>query len=145
MIKESSLTIISSDLGRCRQTINLLLPRLEITPVIYYSELLRERNMGIFEGKNRKELSKKYPCYFEKNRFCFKMTPPDGESYQQIQIRIQCFIEEFTKILNENKGSVLICAHNQVLKLLYCELLKIPADEIWGDLDFAGGEVKRIY
>lgn len=60
--------------------------------------------MGIFEGKNRKELSKKYPCYFEKNRFCFKMTPPDGESYQQIQIRIQCFIEEFTKILNENKG-----------------------------------------
>lgn len=147
LVKESShLIIISSDLGRCRQTIDLLIPLLEIVPIVYYSKLLRERNMGIFEGEKRTELVQKYPSYFENNRFCFKMTPPGGESYQQVEKRIQYFVEKkFTKILNENKGSILICAHNQVMKLLYCELLKISTDEIWNNLDFIGGEIRQIY
>lgn len=79
-------------------------------------------------------------------RFRFKMTPPDGESYQQFQKRIQCFIKkEFTTISNKNKDNVLICAHNQVLKQLYCELLEVSADEMWGKLDFESGKIKQIY
>ena len=145
LVREKSLTIISSDLGRCKQTVDLLLSQLEITPVVCYSKLLRERNMGVFEGEKRKELVQKYPCYFEKNRFRFKMTPPDGESYQQVQKRIQYFTKnEFTKITSKNEDSILICAHNQVLKLLYCELLKVSVDEMWSSLDFEGGKVRRI-
>lgn len=146
LVKKKTLTIISSDLGRCEQTVDLLLPQLEIMPVICYSKLLRERNMGDFEGKKRDDLVQKYPYYFEKKRFRFEMTPPDGESYPQVQNRVQDFARnEFIEISNRNENSILICAHNQVLKLLYCELFKIPVDEMWSKLDFEGGRIKEIY
>lgn len=146
LFEAKSLIIISSDLGRCKKTVNLLVPLLETPPLIYYSELLHERNMGVFEGEKRSELIQKYPYYFEKMRFRFKMTPPDGESYQQFQKRIQCFIKkEFTTISNKNKDNILICAHNQVLKQLYCELVEVSADEMWGKLDFESGKIKQVY
>lgn len=146
LVKAEPLTIISSDLGRCKQTIDLLLPKLEIMPIVCYSKMLRERNMGVFEGEKRDDLAKRYPCYFENKRFCFKMTPPEGESYQQIQKRVQEFIQtEYRDILSKSENSVLICAHNQLLKFLYCTLFKLPIDEEWSKLDFKGGEITEIH
>ena len=146
LVRSKALTIISSDLSRCKKTLDLLIPQLEIAPTVCHSKLLRERNMGIFEGNRRDDLAQKYPCYFESGHFCFKMTPPKGESYQQVQQRIQDFMQsELTEILNKSENSILICSHNQVLKLLYCEICKVSVDEVWNKLDFEGGGIRKIY
>lgn len=140
----NKLVIMSSDLQRCQQTIELLRPFIKSEYEIRYFKLLQERDMGIFEGKSRLELTQKYPEFFVGDRFLYFKTPPEGESIQELQKRIIKFIQNEFSILYSNYD-VLICAHNQVLKMLYCKILHIPVNENWSKLDFPEGGIRLIY
>lgn len=140
----NKLVILSSDLQRCQQTIELLIPLLKNEYEIRNSKLLVERDMGIFEGRSRQELTKKYPNFFVGERFLYYKTPPKGESIKELHERIIDFMK-FELSLQYVDNDVLICAHNQVLKMLYCEILNIPINQYWFKLDFPEGSIKLIY
>lgn len=146
LIKDKRLVIFSSDLNRCKETLEILGKKLDNCPEIYYTDMLRERDMGIFEGKERKILQLEYPEYFMNQRFCYYETPPEGESYKEILERTKKFIQsEVLRTLDSReKKDILICAHNQILKLLYCEIKKVPIEDNWSKLDFQNGMVTEI-
>lgn len=54
MMNWDNVTIFSSDLMRCKKTLGILLENIRISPVIVYTSALRERNMGLFEGKEER-------------------------------------------------------------------------------------------
>lgn len=141
-VQDKKLVVFSSDLSRCRKTVKLLVSALVYEPEIHYCELLRERNMGVFEGKKRIELQKNYPEYFVNQRFFYQMTPPEGESFDEISQRVDRFIKE--KLDGRNDREILICAHNQILKLLWCKLRNQSIEQIWEHLDFIGGMVIKL-
>ena len=133
MMNWDNVTIFSSDLMRCKKTLGILLENIRISPVIVYTSALRERNMGLFEGKRRADLQKKYPQYFINQRFCHQFTPPQGESFYDFLQRVDGFINnEFLPYKNRNvQENFIICAHNQILKLLYCRLQNVSIEENW--------------
>ena len=147
MMNWDNVTIFSSDLMRCKKTLGILLENIRISPVIVYTSALRERNMGLFEGKRRSDLQKKYPQYFINQRFCHQFTPPQGESFYDFLQRVDGFINnEFLPYKNRNvQENFIICAHNQILKLLYCRLQNVSIEENWMSLDFPSGTVVKIY
>ena len=130
MMNWDNVTIFSSDLMRCKKTLGILLENIRISPVIVYTSALRERNMGLFEGKRRADLQKK-----------------QGESFYDFLQRVDGFINnEFLPYKNRNvQENFIICAHNQILKLLYCRLQNVSIEENWMSLDFPSGTVVKIY
>ena len=108
MMNWDNVTIFSSDLMRCKKTLGILLENIRISPVIVYTSALRERNMGLFEGKRRADLQKKYPQYFINQRFCHQFTPPQGESFYDFLQRVDGFINnEFCHIKIEMSKKIL--------------------------------------
>ena len=139
---EKQLTIISSDLIRCKETLDLLLPLINSPQYIFYTDSLRERNMGILEGMFRREADNKYPELFNQQRFIYYKTPPHGEEFDKFKKRIS-MIYKFIIMLSERQN-VLICSHNQVLKLLYFQILNLKIDENWFKKEFCLGEICKI-
>lgn len=146
-INWDNVTIFSSDLPRCKKTVEILLKDAHISPTIIYSSSLRERNMGLLEGKRRVDLQNVYPQYFIKQRFCYQLTPPEGESFRDFIQRADAFINnEFLPYRNSNASeNYIICAHNQILKLLYCRFKYVSVEQNWRRLDFPSGIVVQIY
>ena len=141
-LQHNRLVILSSDLPRCRKTVELLVDKLEYVPEIHYCDLLRERNMGVFEGKRRSDMIEQYPEYFADQRFCYRLTPPEGESFEKFAQRADRVIKEELEQFHDCE--VLVCAHNQILKLLWCILLNRSVETEWRKIDFIGGTVTRV-
>ena len=109
-----------------------------------YLDQLLERSMGKFEGKRRDEVAEEFPEYFINDKFIYNLTPPQGESYKEIFMRADAFVENFILKEIESKN-VLICSHNQFLKMIYFSLLDVPIGENWYEKNFQNGKVYRIW
>ncbi len=79
---------------------------------------LRERNYGIFSGQS-KELFKKYfpKTYFEIKR-SYHGKIPNGENFHDVSQRVFNFMNDLIKFMHSNEGDVLICAHNNSVRLI---------------------------
>ena len=139
----SNMTILSSPLIRCRETVDLFVNNLGGVSEINFCEELIERNMGIFEGMLRENAAQEFPQYFIQNSFIYTMTPPSGESYAHIYHRANNFVKELLQHKLE-KSNVLICSHNHILKIIYCIILQIPIEEYWYTISFGEGKVNKI-
>lgn len=133
--------IYSSPSIRCIETLRCI-HNLTISPTI--DNRLLERKMGDFENHPKTELYKNYPDFFRttnnKILFCFKLTPPNGESFLDFSGRIASFCKE--AILPEKKRNILICSHNQTMKMLYFILKGVqPTNECWDKNNFPNGKV----
>lgn len=107
---------------RCVKTIELLGKQSYTISRIVYDKRLLERNMGNLEGVKKEEAKKKYPELFKEGAFNVFKTPPQGESYECFNKRITDFYNEY---LCENKSNnILVCSHNQTLKLLRLLILE---------------------
>ena len=132
--------IFCSPALRCKQTINFFV--IYITPPIIYTNLLLERDLGKMEGKARKQMIKQYPTLFFQNKFIVYATPPQGESFDLFKNRATNF---WNYCNSSNKETILICAHNQVLKMLYFTIKnKAPTINSWNSLSFPYGEITKI-
>jgi broad specificity phosphatase PhoE len=138
-----NLMIISSPLRRCRETVDLMKSNAKIKNQVIYCTKLVERSMGIFEGLNRKEVVYDYPCFFDENKFIYFLTPPRGESFYEISSRADIFVNCLIKLLKKN--DVLICSHNQIMKILYFKLKKIDLQKNWNKINFLNGKVYTIF
>ena len=138
------MVILSSPSMRCRETANKLCSSLSVIVPIMYLDQLLERSMGSFEGKKRDEVAEEFPEYFINNKFIYYLTPPQGESYKEMCIRAEEFLDEIlTKKIESN--NVLICSHNQLLKILYFRLLDVSVEEYWYKYNFQNGKVYKIW
>lgn len=137
-----NLMIISSPLIRCRETVYLLKSNAKIKNSVVYCDKLVERSMGVFEGLDRKKAVYDYPCFFDENKFIYFLTPPRGESFYDISNRADIFINYLNKLLEKN--DVLICSHNQIMKILYIKLKKIDLQKNWNKVNFINGKVYTI-
>ena len=134
--------IICSQAVRCKQTIDQYLIYHDTSEVLYTSEIL-ERDMGIFEGQYRSEMKNKYPELFFENKFDVFATPPSGESYEVFYQRVVHFWKKYSCELD---GSLLICSHNQFLKMLSFVISgKELTNKEWNSLSFPYGQIVRIF
>lgn len=138
------MVILSSSSMRCKETVRKLCSDLKIViPVMYLDQLL-ERSMGKFEGKRRDEVAEEFPEYFINKKFIYNLTPPQGESYRKICKRADEFWDRI--LIKEIEGkNVLICSHNQFLKILYFRILDVSIEENWYKFNFQNGRVYKIW
>lgn len=138
---ESNINLIlCSPALRCRQTIKFFSQ--DILPPIIYTNLLLERDLGIMEGQSRRQMVMQHPTLFSNNKLIVYETPPQGEPFNLFKDRASKFWEYCDSI---NQETILICSHNQILKMLYfCLKNKALTIDSWNFLSFPHGEIIKI-
>ena len=120
--------IFSSDLKRCRESLELL----EIDKDIkqHFSENLREINFGILEGKTYKEIEEQFPDYVNEMKNNWRNFKAEGgESLSDLQKRS---VAKINKIKNECKNKkILVVAHAGVIQSLISYYLFNNLDGYW--------------
>ena len=81
-----------SDLNRVRETCDLALSATSTKYEINYSNLLREKNAGEFEGQPREQMERARKQFGSERRF----KPRDGESWDELCLRIMEFVRKLT-------------------------------------------------
>lgn len=131
--------IYCSPYKRCRDTIALL--PLTLQRNVCYDPALIERSLGILEGMDRMEAIRRFPQLFENDKLKVNIRVPGGESIEEVKHRVRAIIDVLTGNANEKK-QVLVCSHNQTLKILLAELKRIPiTNHYWQTVNFQNGEL----
>lgn len=135
--------IYCSPLLRCKKTIELLAKESIDTSEIFYDKRLIERDMGELEGISKRESIYKYPDLFIEGGFNVFQTPPKGEDFKCFKYRVKEFYNEY--LCTNEKESILICSHNQTLKLLRLLFLKKEITyQSWMEYSFRNGEIEEL-
>ena len=144
-IPYQDLTIISSPLTRCVQTATYFLQQhCEFNSQIYTDSRIIERGMGCWEGKFKKDILNNYPQYCYHGKINPFLTPPCGETFNEFTTRIDEFIHDIQKM--SQNSTILICAHNQSLKLLKYRLTKnVNLLDFWISFSLQNGKIERFY
>ena len=112
-------SIFSSDLIRCKNTINIVFPEREVT----FLGQLREINMGEWDGLTFHEVKNKYvEDYKNRGENIAEFTPENGESFNQCQKRA---VTVFNEIINSTRGNIVICSHAGFIRALLCSFSNI--------------------
>jgi probable phosphoglycerate mutase len=118
--------IYSSDLGRAAQTAAIIGAKLGLSATI--DRRLRERHLGLMQGKTRSEFRDQYPEEFA--AFASRdpdYVPPGGESARQrLERSVACCTELAAR---HPDGRILIVTHGGVLMGLFYHTLGIPLSE----------------
>jgi broad specificity phosphatase PhoE len=124
-LKDEKLDIIfSSDLERARDTTVEIVKFHPGVPV-EYTALIRERNLGSFEGRTIAELR---AAQKEEGMPKYKWVPPDGESYLHILERARKFLD---RIMKEHRDkTVLVVSHGGFIRSLLSLVLDKPIREM---------------
>jgi probable phosphoglycerate mutase len=114
-----------SDLGRARQSAELLARMLQLEPEIWPD--LRERNLGIFEGLTLTEIENQHPGEFTRWRSNdADHVIPDGESLRQRTVRL---IHCLDRLVATHSGRrVAAVTHGGLLDGMIRHVLDMPLD-----------------
>ncbi|MEN3186343.1 MAG: alpha-ribazole phosphatase [Atribacterota bacterium] len=86
-------------------------------------EALKERSFGVWEGKGWTEIETGFPEEMRAwRRDPLHFTPPGGESFEAVLLRVATFWETFQK---EPEGRYLLVTHGGVIRSLLVHLLRI--------------------
>jgi probable phosphoglycerate mutase len=110
------VAIVSSDLGRARQTAEPMASALGLP--VQLDPALRERNFGAFEGLDRDEVQIRFPEQFEpwQSRDP-RFAPPQGESLEVFSERV---LSAVGRIMAAYPGECVVCVtHGGVLDCVY--------------------------
>ncbi|MEG0873797.1 MAG: alpha-ribazole phosphatase [Clostridiales bacterium] len=117
--------IYTSPLIRASETANIIFRGKDIPT--QEDDRIKEMNFGIWEGKYYKDLEGD-PIYNEWMENWEDTAPPNGESYNQLAIRVEAFYEDLLKTKSEN---VAVVCHNAVLMLLLPAILSLTRTQGW--------------
>jgi probable phosphoglycerate mutase len=108
--------VYCSDLSRAHDTAVALAKSLHLTPTVVPA--LRERHFGEFEGLTWKELEEQFPAQSQawKSRDPAWL-PPQGESLNQLRVRIEACIQELAQ--RHGDQQIVVVTHGGVLDVLY--------------------------
>lgn len=119
-----------SSLLRTQQTYEAIFPYNIPTT---FTDLLKERSLGVFEGKYKKEVSQDETFYkyfnddnFKDFRHSFTQKAPEGESYQDVFDRVATF---FNSIVDRNADQIVIVANQVVIRCIFVYLEQITKEE----------------
>ncbi|RJQ49455.1 MAG: histidine phosphatase family protein [Nitrospiraceae bacterium] len=120
--------IYCSDLSRAVKSADIIAGPFGVKPVIVPE--LKERNFGMWEGMTFDEIKEKWPDAFKSwAANPLKFSPMEGESTLEARDRA---VPVFHKILNGHKGgSIAIVSHGGIIRIILCELLGIPLENIF--------------
>lgn len=119
--------IFCSDISRCVKTAEIIAHKQD-KEITVLNEL-REINLGKWDGKTFKEIKEKYPKEFnERGENFTSFCPPEGESFEDLSKRI---LPVFKDITEKAMGDILIVSHAGVNRVILCDLLGIPLDDIF--------------
>jgi broad specificity phosphatase PhoE len=93
---ESTLSFVSSPLGRARSTMELVRGELKLPPADYaLDDRLREIGYGEWEGSTLAEMQMEDPELFARRQLeKWTVSPPGGESYVAVQGRVQDWYDQ---------------------------------------------------
>jgi len=127
-LHEDFWRVYSSDLIRCKETLACVVPKWKDTAV--YDKRLREMNFGDWEGLTYEDL-KENRTYRDWLDDPGAVTPPNGESWEQFEGRVNSFLLTLTQAVEldftarRDKGEedpgpkrILIVTHGGVIRLL---------------------------
>lgn len=114
---------------------------------ITYTDSLKERSLGIFEGLSVNEFKSNhsYKDYWEKEKFgqfrkSFTIKAPQGENYSDVCTRVK----ELIKDILEDTGAknILIISHFHTIRCLLYVLGEVSDEEVFS-LSFENCEIKE--
>ena len=124
--------VISSDLGRTRETSSILFPDHDVQ----YTSLLRERSLGSDEGKRTELLflhpeMQQYHVFPETDSLevCLSKRVPDGENYLMVMDRCRKVLSQFD--FSEEKTVALVAHFHTIRCMRYVLLNKKPDKELF--------------
>lgn len=119
--------IYSSDLRRAVDT-TMYIKKFQDCKVIYTKQL-RERNLGIFNGKKSELFRVYYQALVARHPHTLhrNVRPPRGESYEQLQKRAIKFLDHVYH--THRSDTVLFVTHGGIKKVLLMYLEKIPWEQ----------------
>ena len=127
--------VLCSPMKRCMDTISLIGKERKIN-TIQMVELV-ERDMGDLEGFTKAEALHRFPLLFYSGKVDVNSVIPNGESVHDVFERLEPVISYIKA--NEDKN-VLVCSHNQTMKVLYCALCGISVtNAFWQVFNFPNG------
>lgn len=122
-LKEEKIDYIySSDLARAKDTAKEIIKFHQKVPIEYTKEL-RERNLGEFEGKTKKELGMAAEMWS-----LVTANPKNGESRAELFERAKNLVEKVSK--EQINKTVLFVCHGGIKKALVCAILGKEAKDI---------------
>lgn len=140
--KSDKIKVYSSPLKRCIQTGNILRGKIGFKRMQLDSRL-KERNMGIFDGVDRKICIQKCADMFTSDgKFILEKTPPNGESFNEFYERVSQFWS-YISIELENYD-IIVISHNQTLKVLYSIVNGLDIESIWKKIYFRNGSLVAL-
>ncbi len=128
--------ILASTMYRCKDTVEKFIDFYNLKFKVIYTDFLIERNMGIFENMNREDAILNYGDFFLNKKYRYELTPPNGEKFDDLRIRVEKVIKLYCG--NEN---IIICSHNHIMKLLFTILNKKDIEYIWYKFNFETGKL----
>lgn len=120
--------IYSSDLRRAAQTANALAERTDLR--VRLDRRLREIHQGLWEGRLRTEIKRKWPelvLQWEKDPW--QCSPPEGETLQQVAARVRSFLGDLLE--RSIDGSVAVITHKVPAALLTLQVSRADPSSIW--------------
>lgn len=143
---QSFARIYCSDLKRCRQTLQIILPEsalksrhaLSAKPPVILEPRLRELHFGDWDGKTYDMLKNVslYRSWLDKPQ---RITPPGGESWADFVNRLRAFLDSLYEwgiamesqqnAVSDAPPAVLVVTHGGVIRQLACML--IPEHDFW--------------
>ncbi len=114
--------VFTSPLMRAHRTCQLLFPSAQITLDVR----LRERGLGVWEGRQKKELRVEYPAAFLSHGVDPTFTPPLGESLGDFLTRVAEFLNDITRA---DAPAVAAVTHNGVICAIRHLAEQIPSEK----------------
>ena len=119
--------VYASDLARSRQTADIIASALNLQPEVISD--LREIYLGVWEGLLFKEVQSLYPEEYEKRgKNIYHHRPPGGESFAECGLRV---LNAYHQIVSGADGQILIIAHAGVNRLILCDILGMPKENLF--------------
>lgn len=119
--------VFLSESKRTKETVKLILENKEANYII--DKRINEMDMGIFEGRDYKQLEELYPEQWK--GWCenwIDYTPPKGENFSSFYKRIESFINDIKALKDEN---ILIVTHGGVIKSFYTYVMGGHPEMFW--------------
>lgn len=140
--KSDRIKVYSSPLKRCIQTGNILKGKIGFKRMQLDSRL-KERNMGIFDGVDRKIcIQKSADMFTSDGKFILEKTPPNGESFNDFYERVSRFWSDISIELKDY--DIIVISHNQTLKVLYSIVNGLDIKNIWKKIYFRNGSLVNL-
>ena len=120
--------VISSPLGRAKETAKIIADRLNISD-IKTNPVFSERNFGIIQGRRKEELLKKFPHFWNsEGRFISTSKVPEGESFEKFLERVHKGLNSL-RSLSEQKNIILV-THSWVVHAIISRLKGIKFSDV---------------